>query len=494
MNTDTTNENATLDAGTKQPLQLNVDVQEPSACERHVTVTIPRDEIERYFQTEFDELAPKAEVPGFRIGRAPRALIEGKFRKQISSQVKGKLLMDALTQIGEMDTYSAISEPDLDFEQVTIPEEGDMTFEFDIEVRPEFELPEWKGLTLERPEQEFSEQDIDDHLRRVAQNFADLVPVDEPIQPGDVIEVTIRSIYDGEPIAEYVEQTVEVRPELSLGDATIQDFEDWVTGAKAEETLKKTVTISPYADNEALQGKEVEIELEILDVKRYDEGAVADMAQKHGFESEDDLRTVIRESLAERLAYAQREKVREQITSLLTESADWELPPDLLRRQARRELDRAEMEMRSSGFSDEEIVLRLNSLRHNVMERTERILKEHFILERIAEENDVQDTPEDYALEIARIAAQQNDSPRRVRARLERTGQMDYVRNIILERKVIDMIMEHAAFEPTPIDLFSNPTTSALDVYLAGQPNVAIPEAKYDEGEPQALPTPKDRD
>ncbi len=96
----------------------------------------------------FNELAPKAEVPGFRPGRAPRKLVESRFKEQVSNQVKGSLLMDSLGQVSEEHEFSAISEPDFDFDAVALPEDGPFTFEFDIEVRPEFDVPQWKGLKL----------------------------------------------------------------------------------------------------------------------------------------------------------------------------------------------------------------------------------------------------------------------------------------------------------------------------------------------------------
>ena len=64
------------------PLDLKVDIKSPSACERHVTVTIPRDDIDRYFDNAFGELMPTAAVPGFRIGRAPRKLVEHRFQRR----------------------------------------------------------------------------------------------------------------------------------------------------------------------------------------------------------------------------------------------------------------------------------------------------------------------------------------------------------------------------------------------------------------------------
>src|SRR5262249_50293445 len=145
----------------EQKLKLSIKVDKPSACQRHVTVTIPRDEIERYYDKAFSDLMDSAAVPGFRAGRAPRKLIESRYRKDVADQVKGSLLMDSMTQITEEEDFSAISEPDFDPLAVTLPDDGPMTFEFDLEVRPEFDLPEWKGLKIERPVREFTEKDID---------------------------------------------------------------------------------------------------------------------------------------------------------------------------------------------------------------------------------------------------------------------------------------------------------------------------------------------
>ncbi|HEX2473373.1 MAG TPA: trigger factor family protein, partial [Lacipirellulaceae bacterium] len=80
----------------EQPLQLEVDVTSPSACERHVTVTISRADIDRYLDDAFGEMMPTANVPGFRIGRAPRKVVENRFRDEVTEQVKSALLLDSL--------------------------------------------------------------------------------------------------------------------------------------------------------------------------------------------------------------------------------------------------------------------------------------------------------------------------------------------------------------------------------------------------------------
>ena len=155
------------------------------------------------------------------------------------------------------------------------------------------------------------------------------------------------------------------------------------------------------------------------------------------------------------------------MSSALTASANWELPPQLLRRQAQRELERAILELRRSGFDDDSIRRHVNELRQSVMASTARALKEHFILERIAEEESIADTAADYDEEIRAIAVQSGESPRRVRASLERRGLMDVLRNQIIERKTIDLITSHASFTDVPFS-FPKPDADAVDHAVCG--------------------------
>ena len=169
-----------------------------------------------------------------------------------------------------------------------------------------------------------------------------------------------------------------------------------------------------------------------------------------GFKLEADLRDAVKDALVRRLEYRQRQEARRQITAALTVAADWELPPGLLQRQSQRELQRAAMEMQSSGFSDDEIRAYENVLRQNSRVATARALKEHFILERIAEAEEIDATEEDYEAEIRRIAAQSGESPRRVRAKIEKSGSMDVLHNQVIENKVIDLILGTPEFEEVP--------------------------------------------
>ena len=124
----------------------------------------------------------------------------------------------------------------------------------------------------------------------------------------------------------------------------------------------------------------------------------------------------------------------------------------------------------------------MNELQQNAMASTARRSKEHFILERIAEEEKIEAEPEDYDKEIELIAAQADESPRRVRARLEKRGLMDMLRNQIVERKVIELIEQHAKFRDVPYTAAKRTTVVAVDYTAGGGAARSIPEAEHNDG------------
>src|SRR5688572_3953499 len=218
----------------KKKLNLQVKVDKTNTCKRHVTVTISREDIDRYFQEAFDEFTPKAEVPGFRPGRAPRKLVEKNFREQMSNQVKGSLLMDSVSQVADSEEFSAISEPEFDFEAVEMPEDGPLTFEFDIEVRPEFDMPEWKGLKLNRHVHEYSDEEVEKHLRKLLVRYGKTVSREDAVaEPEDRLGIKI-TFRDGEQVlSEVTQDAVAIKPTLSFSDGNIEGFDKLVLGKKA---------------------------------------------------------------------------------------------------------------------------------------------------------------------------------------------------------------------------------------------------------------------
>ncbi|TWU05478.1 trigger factor [Stieleria varia] len=488
-------------AETKPPIQLSVDVKSPQACVREVVVTIPQSEVQRYLKDAYDELVPEAQVPGFRAGRAPRKLVEKQFRERVIEQVKGSLLMDSLSQVTEKQEFSAISEPDFEYKSIEVPEEGDFIYQFTIEVRPEFATPKWKGLKVQKPVEAIEDEDVTEALNRVLDRQATLEATDEPAELKDRLSVTIEFSNNGKMLSKLEEQRITLSERVSFADAVCESFGEKLTGAKEGDTVDVKVKLGANVEPEDLRDKEIDAKVSVLEVLKLERPALTPklLEELGDFESEEELRSFVRDSLTRQAEYRTQQAVRKSVSDLLAESVQFELPIDLVRRQTGRELERKVLELRRSGFDDDTIRRIVNATRQNAQKATEASLREHFVLEQIAEELQIDAEPSDYDDEIALIAEQSDMPERRVRARLEKSGQMDALRNQIVERKVVDLIIAEADVTEVPVPKDEaeedNKEFAVMHSVLDTKDDSAIPEAKYDDNTvPGTEPEKKDKD
>jgi trigger factor len=468
----------------KPPLKFDVSIAVPQSCLREVVVTIPRGEVDRYLKEAFDELVPDAQVPGFRHGRAPRKLVEKQFKETIHERVKGSLVMDSLGQVTEGQGFSAIGEPQFDFDAVKLPDTGDFKFQFSIEVRPQFETPNWKGLKLKRPIEEITEKEVDEAVVRLISRNATLEATDEAAVANDRLLITAKFSLDGKFLSEMDEEYVTLTERVTFTDGICENFSEVVTGVVEGDKRTVKVKLSESVEDESLRGKDVDAEIQIVEVlhKNIPEITPAFLQELGDFESEEEFRQFVRESLERQAKYREQQAVRKAVVHLLTDNASFELPTDLVRRQTSRELQRKILELRRSGFPEEEIRRYVNTIRQNAQAETEVALREHFILEQIAEELNLEADAQDYENEITLIAQQSGEATRRIRSRLEKSGQMDALRNQIVESKVIEAIIAEAEVsEEKRKGKESEVSEFAVFHSIVPTKGSDIPEAKHDD-------------
>lgn len=475
-------------------LQLDVQVSSPQACVRDVVVTVPESEVKRYLKKAYDELVPEAQVPGFRSGRAPRRLVEKQFKDRVVEQVKGQLVMDALSQVTDSQDFSAISEPDFDYGSIPTPGEGAFTFQFSIEVRPEFKTPDWKGLELTKPVEKIDDDAVTEALERVLKDRLAYEATDEPAALGDKLVVNITFKEGDEVLSSLEEEGIVLAKALSLSDALCESFGDDVAGKKEGDRVTTAVKLGETGEESDAE-RTITAEVEVVEVQKLEsiELTPAILEELGDFESEEELREFIQDSLSRQAEYRTQQAVRQRVTELLSDSVSFDLPEDLVRRQTNRELERRILEMRRNGFDDTTIRGIVNALRQNARASTESALREHFVLEQIAEEESIDAEPEEFEQEIMLISQQSGQSLRRTRSRLEKTGQMDALRNQIVERKVVELIVENAKVTEEEVSKDEeNAANQSFPVSHAvlGKAESSIPEAKYEDNSVPEAPLP----
>ncbi|HTI51352.1 MAG TPA: trigger factor [Planctomycetaceae bacterium] len=315
------------DADQPFKMSLAVDIQNAGPCKKHVRVTVPRGDIDYFFNDVVKDLVSNAAVPGFRTGHVPRKLIEKRFKKEVDEQVRQKVLTQSLQQLGEEHKLDAINEPELDVESLELPETGDFSYEFDVEVRPEFDLPEYAGLKIKRPQRKVSDADVQKYLEKYLSQFGQLVPHDGAAEPGDYVLANLHFASKGNEISHAAERQIRIRPVLRFTDAEVTGFDTLMAGVKPGDTREANSTISVEASQQELRGDPVQISFEVTDVQRLRlPELTSEFLEQLSVASEEDLRKEIREMLERQVTYEQRQAARRQVLEQITASADWDLP------------------------------------------------------------------------------------------------------------------------------------------------------------------------
>ncbi len=452
----TTTEPAAETAAEEKPKKLTqaVEMRDTGPCRKHIKVSVERADIDSRLDEQYSKLVVDSSVPGFRPGKAPRKVIERRFHNDVFDQVKAEIMLQSLEQLAEENDVAPLSPPDLDPTKIEIPKEGPMVYEFEVEVRPQFDLPDYKGLKLRRPVHAFTDEDVAAEERRVLTPYGQVVPKPSgKAELGDVLIVDLTSYNGDQKLGEFTELKLQVEPRLVFKDGVVENFADQVKGTKAGDIKKIEIKLSDAASTQELRGKTVNATLSVKEVKslRMPE-LTEDYLHKFGVHTPEQFRERIRVILGRRLEYTQRQVAREQVIAQIAAASTWDLPPDLLQRQARKALARKIMDMRSSGIPEQEIVARQRLLHQDTLRSTALALKEHFVMQKIAEVEKLDVDDDDLNDEIERIAVQNEEPPRRVRARLEKEDLLDALAAEILERKALDLVLENADYEDVPLD------------------------------------------
>jgi trigger factor len=470
----------------EEKLNQSVELRDVGPCKKHVKVTVDRSSIDTLIDKKFSELVVDTPVAGFRPGKAPRKIIERRFRKDVTQQVRAEVLLKSLEQLDEDTKLSPLAPPNLDPGKIELPEQGPLVYEFDIEVRPEFDLPDYKGLKLRRPVRVFTDADVAEEERRILAPYGSLVPKPEGnADIGDYLIVDMTARDGDRELSRHKEITIRIDPRLALKDGVCENFGEVVKGAQAGDTRTISIKLSDATSDAALRGKTVQAELEIKEVKKLRLPELTDaFLHEFGVRSAEQLRERIRVLLERRVEYYQRQSAREQVLQQLASATSWELPHDLLQRQARKTLHRRLLEMQEAGMSEDEIRGRLRILQQDVLRSTALALKEHFVLQKIAEVENIDVEEQDIDEEIERLAVQRNESPRRVRAWLEKEDLMDVLATELIERAALDLILDNAEYQEVPIGKMEGAVATVEQQAVPGKmhdPTEAPPEAEKEE-------------
>lgn len=426
----------------------NVTVEDVGPCKKQLKITVPSADIEAKLEESYVRLAESAVVAGFRKGRIPRKLLEKRFSEDVIEEVKQALLAEASEKAIEEQKLKPIGQPS--FDNITFEVGKDCSFDVTIEVEPEFELGEYKGLSLKRKAAKVSDEEMAQRLDMLRYQRARLeeTPEGTAVQAGDVVSCDWKASADGEIISDERNAMIHVRGNR-FGNMTVEkDLAEVLPGAAAGDVREVKATFTDAYPVEKWRGKEATIAFTVGAIRRPTPPELNDeFAKTLDFDSMDNLKKAVETSLQSEKEREVATELEQQVFDRLLERTPFDLPQGVLKAQARSIMMRQQYRLRQRGVPDEEIESHMEELRNASEEAAARTLKIYFILERIADKEKIFVTESEVDARIAALAAGYRTTPQKLRAQMEEEKSLGDLRAGMREDKVADFLTKNANIE-----------------------------------------------
>jgi trigger factor len=413
-----------------------------------VEAEVPAAEVERAMQRASRTLAREMRMPGFRKGKAPPSLV-------IQRLGFGSVLQDAIRE-GLPEWYekaliesevSPVGDPSIEI--VSAPEaEGEpLSFKFEVGVRPQAKLGEYRGLEVGRPEVEVPDDIVEREIERIREGFARLEPVERAAAEGDALLVDFEGSIDGEAFeggkaSDYL---------LELGGGQlIEGFEAQLAGAEAGEERKVEVTFPSDYHAEHLAGSDAVFAVDVKEVREkilpeLDDDFASEASE---FDTIEELRDDIRSRLAEAVGQRVEQDFRAAALDAAVENATVELPDELATARAAERWERVERQLAGRGMNPDAYLQMQGKTREEVIEESkpdaEQELKREAVVVAIADAEGVEVSEEEMVEALEHTAEHERTTPEKLLQRLRDNGRDAMVREDIRARKAIDLVAEAA--------------------------------------------------
>lgn len=417
----------------KNRVQLEIEVDAP--------------ELDKALEQAYRKLVKKYTVPGFRKGKTPRRLLENYLGKApFYDEALDLVVPEAYKDAVEETKIEPIDKPDVELVQL---EEGQpLIFKVTVDVKPEVELGEYKGLELTAKEVNITEQDINNYLETLQKRTARLVAVEDGVvQEGDTVQIDFEGFIDGEAFPGGKGENFS----LEIGSGTfIPGFEEQLVGAHVDEERELHVTFPSEYHQENLAGKEATFKVKVLGIKRKEFSPIDDEFAKDvsEFETLEELRQDVENKLKETAQESRKRALKNQATTKATENASVEVPLVMVDRRIDSMVRGLEQRLVSQGVDFEKYLeytgATVETTRDNFRAQAEFDVKSELVLEAIAKAEGLTVEQEEIDREIERMARAYGQKPEVMQGLMNAQGGTESLKYDMLLNKAVEFLVANA--------------------------------------------------
>ncbi len=430
---------------------MNIVVEKQPKCVATLRVEIPVDRINGQRDQIVKGYTSKARVPGFRHGKAPRAVVEKRFQKEIDEELNGVLINEAYDEALKQESLNV-----LDFgvpEDMTTLANGNITFVSKLTLAPEVTLPEYKGVSVTVPPYAVPDEEIEAQLTALQERYADFNDIEgRAAEMGDFAVVDYTSTVDGKPTEEFLGKPAGYLSSregfwVRLDEkAFLPGFVAQLVGMNAEDAREITVTLPEDFPIEELRNQQLIFQTTVKELKQAVLPALDDELAEliAPGKTMDAIKDIIRENMeGERRRKIDDMKVN-QIVAHFNAQMNFDLPDELVTQETQSQADAMVKRGVQSGMSEGEIESQQNEIFASAGDQAVSNLRTNFILQEIARAEKITVTDSELVNHLVQIANSRKLAPKKFIKDLQRGGRIPSIRSSMSIGKTIDFLVQHA--------------------------------------------------
>ena len=422
---------------------MKVKSKDLGGSRRGFEIEVPADDIKKKYDEIYVEMEKYAEVPGYRIGKAPRYLIETHYKDKAGEEVKKRLIGEAVIKAVKDGAIDMIGMPSVT--EIIFEEGKPLSFKAEVHVRPDVKLKNYKGLKAAKQKAQVATEDVDKVIEDLQERHSQLKDVEgRPAKADDWCLCDVEISVEGKPGERNENVWFPLNPK-----STKPEFMSQLLGTVPGDTRTvKTIMPLNYPRKEQA-GKEAVFIITVAQVKEKIVPAIDDEFAKDvgGFKSLLELRGNIREELTKAKEQEARFKMEEDLVGQLIKSSNFEVPLMMVDAEAEHLVKDAQDRLQYLGSKKEDIEKEEAAMKQKFRDEAARRVKSYFILDKVAELEKLVAAEEDIGKRVDLLAARAKKTTEDAKKYLEDNNLMEDIKAEITQDKAMEFLIENAKIE-----------------------------------------------
>ena len=428
---------------------MKTKLENAGPCRKLLHVSAPTDEVMPEYNNVLKAYRQQARIPGFRKGKAPEAVVERRFKKELMEDAKDRLVPQLYREAIEKEKATPIAV--VDVHDVEFEKESGLSFQVTLDVAPDFKLPRYKKISLKRTKVAIEDKAVEEAIEKMRQSSARYEEAgDREVKDGDFVKCDFTGEIDGKPVSEISEEASAVAKgsdfSLMIGEADIiPGLAAGVTGAKREEEREVNVEFPADYRLKSLCGKKALYKVKVTGIR---ERALAEIdeefAKKFGADSVSALQDMIRKELLENADRTEKERLKGEIIQHLIGKVKMDVPLSVVEQEKSAMVRNIVNRIAMQGADKDQIESQRDTILEEATKSSEERVRTSYILSKIADEEEmsVEDTELDDR--IAEMSQRYGMPPEKFRAEMEKRNSIEGLGSEIRAEKTLEFLFENA--------------------------------------------------